>query len=110
MHVAINPADEHEVSAAQAAGRPAYLRCLPFGVWVRADKYSEAPFCDKLLQITTNIDREAATHLIFIEPQTSKPFEFRKHKSYSNRISYLPWQSAHNYGLPGPHDEPRSDR
>ena len=65
---------------AQAAGRPAYLRHLPYGVWARMDKYAAAPFCDDLAEHDDGLGHEVTEHLVFIEPQTSTAFEFRKHK------------------------------
>ena len=80
VHIAINPADEAEVAAAQAAGRPAYLKHLPYGVWARMDKYTAAPFCDDLQNHSGNLARDVTERLVFIEPQTSTAFDFRKHK------------------------------
>ena len=80
VHVAINPRDEEEVERAKAENRPAYLRYLPFGVWVRMDKYKAAPFCERLAEHAEGIDVSDTARLVFIEPQTSSPFDFRKHK------------------------------
>ena len=80
VHIAIHPADEEEVREAQAAGRPAYLRHLPYGVWVRMEKYASALFHDKLAEHDATFVAEETTHLVFIEPQASSPFDFRKHK------------------------------
>jgi len=80
VHIAINPEDEAEVAGARAAGRPAYLRHLPYGVWVRMDKYTAAPFCEHLKKHYGSLTREHTSRLVFIEPQTSNTFEFRRHK------------------------------
>ena len=80
MHVAVNPRDEAEVDGARAEKRPAYLRYLPLGVWVRMDKYKAAPFGDKLAERDGTIDASDAARLVFIGPQTSNPFDFRRHK------------------------------
>ena len=44
------------------------------------DKYSDAPFRDKLAEPAGGIDAEDAAALVFIAPQTSTIFEFRWHK------------------------------
>ena len=80
VHVAVNPRDEAEVDGAKAEKRPAYLRYLPLGVWVRMDKYKGGPFGDKLAERDGTIDASDAARLVFIEPQTSSPFDFRRHK------------------------------
>ena len=80
VHVAINPRDQDEVDRAKAENRPAYLRFLPFGVWVRMDKYRAAPFRDRLAEHAEGVGLSDAAQLVFIEPQTSSPFDFRKHK------------------------------
>ena len=80
VHVAINPADEDAVRQAQTDGRPAYLRHLPFGVWVRMDKYAAAPFRDRLDAHPNTIDAEDTAGLVFIEPQASSAFDFRRYK------------------------------
>ena len=80
VHVAVNPGDEDEVREAQTAQRPAYLRHLPFGVWVRMDKYAAAPFRDRLAEHADTIAAEDTAQLVFIEPQTSTTFDFRRYK------------------------------
>jgi hypothetical protein len=65
---------------AKAEKRPANLRYLPLGVWVRMDKYNAAPFGDKLPERDGTIDASDAARLVFIEPQTSSSFDFRRHK------------------------------
>ena len=49
-------------------------------MWVRMDKYKAAPFGDKLAEGDGTIDASDAARLVFIEPQTSSQFEFRKYK------------------------------
>ena len=39
VHVEINPADADEVESARHDRRPAYLRHVPLGVWLRMAKY-----------------------------------------------------------------------
>ena len=80
VHVAVNPGDEDEVRQAQTDRRPAYLRHLPFGVWVRMDKYAAAPFRDRLAEHADTIAAEDTAQLVFIEPQTSTTFDFRRYK------------------------------
>ena len=80
VHVAINPKDEDEVNAAKRERRPAYLRYLPYGVWVRMDKYRAGPCGKVLAEHDDRMDAADAARLVFIEPQTSSPFDFRKHK------------------------------
>ena len=80
VHVAINPGDEDAVREAQTTGRPAYLRYLPFGVWVKMDKYAAAPFRGRLAEHADTIGAEDTAQLVFIEPQTGTPFDFRRHK------------------------------
>ena len=65
---------------AKAEKRPANLRYLPLGVWVRMDKYNAAPFGDKLPERDGTIDASDAARLVFIEPQMSSTFGFRRHK------------------------------
>ena len=79
VSVAINPLDEAEVHSAKAEGRQAYLRYLPFGVWVRMDKYTAPAFGKKLAEHGGDIDASDAARLAFIEPQTSSPPAFCKH-------------------------------
>ena len=76
VHVAINPLDAREVDAAKRQRRPAYLTHMPYGVWVRMDKYAAAPFGGGAL----GIDGDQAGHLIFVEPMTTSAFDFRGHK------------------------------
>ena len=90
VHVAINPADEQEVLAARRDGRPAYLRYLPFGVWVRMDKYTSAPFCEVLEGVADTLDKQATQSLVFIAPQTSTAFTWRKHK-----VTRTGWPFSH---------------
>ena len=80
VHVAINPKDEGVVERAKADKGPAYLRYLPYGVWVRMDKYKGGPCGKKLKELDDSIDAENAAGLVFIEPQSSSPFDFRKYK------------------------------
>ena len=80
VHLAINPADAPEVQEARATGRPAYLCHLPHGVWVRMDKYTAAPFCDDLEAHDGSLGSAVTQRLVFIEPQTSTAFDFRKCK------------------------------
>ena len=68
------------MGGSRAAGRPAYLRYLPYGLWARMDKYAAAPFCDDLKEHEDTLVQEATERLVFIEPQTSTSFDFRKHK------------------------------
>ena len=65
---------------AERARRQAYLSHLPHGVWVRMDKYAAAPFRDKLAEHAGEIATESAANLVFVEPLTSAPFDFRNHK------------------------------
>ena len=90
VHVAINPADEEEVRAAKRECRPAYLRDLPFGVWVRMEKYTAAPFCEVLEGIADTLDKTATQSLVFIVPQTSAAFTWRKHK-----VTRTGWPFSH---------------
>ena len=48
VRVEINPADADEVDSARREGRPAYLRHLPFGIWLSMAKYEGAPFVKRL--------------------------------------------------------------
>ena len=89
VHVAINPLDEGEVQEAKRDGRPAYLRYLPFGVWVRMEKYTAAPFCE-VLDKTAALDKTATQSLVFIVPQTSAAFTWRKHK-----VTRTGWPFSH---------------
>ena len=74
--MAINPRDAPEVELAKRQRRPAYLTHMPYGVWVRMEKYAAAPFGGGALGIGEN----EAGHLIFVEPMTSGTFDFRGHK------------------------------
>ena len=80
VHISINPKDETEVREAREKSRPAYLRHLPFGLWVRMDKYTSAPFCELLEDHAKTLDRAATQSLVFLEPQTSMAFDYRGHK------------------------------
>ena len=78
--ITITPADEAEVIDAREAGRPAYLKHLPYGIWARMDKYTAAPFCDHLHKHCACLTHDVTKSIVFIEPQTSTPFDFRRHK------------------------------
>ena len=79
VHVEVNPADADEVESARRERRPAYLRRVPQGIWLRMVKYSGAAFADRLQRETPAMSREDAVALVFVEPQTSDAFHFRGH-------------------------------
>ena len=46
----------------------------------RMEKYTAAPFCDDLQAHDASLGHAVTERLVFIEPQTSTAFDFRKHK------------------------------
>jgi hypothetical protein len=56
-----------------------YLHHLPLGVWVRMKKYRGAPFCATLSEHDENLLHKDTESLVWIEPRTSKAFDFRGH-------------------------------
>ena len=79
VHVEINPADADEVESARHDGRPAYLRHVPLGVWLRMAKYRGAAFADRLQGAVPDMSHEDASSLVFVEPLTSDAFNWRGH-------------------------------
>ena len=79
VRVEINPADVEEVDCARHEGRPAYLRFLPSGIWVSMCKYKGAAFVDRLRRSASCITEDDAASLVFVEPRTADPFDFRGH-------------------------------
>ena len=80
VQVVINPRDEREVLAAAAEHRPAYLKYLPHGVWLRMAKYSSGPVGAALAELSCAIPTSCAGQLVFVEAVTSAAFDFRGHK------------------------------
>ena len=76
VRVEINPADADEVDSARREGRPAYLRHLPFGIWLSMAKYEGAPFVKRLQKLTDGISPQDARSLVFVEPKPSSQFCF----------------------------------
>jgi hypothetical protein len=80
VHVACHPSDEEEVDQARQHKRPAYLRHVPYGIWLRMDKYTGAPFGGRLQRHDEALTSELTQSLVFVEPQRCQAFEFRGHK------------------------------
>jgi hypothetical protein len=81
VHIATHPSDEEEVSQAGQLKRPAYLKHVPYGIWLRMDKFSTAPFAGRLRHHDDTLTSDLTQSLVFLEPQTCKAaFEFRGHK------------------------------
>ena len=79
VHVEINPEDADEVESARRERRPAYLRHVPLGVWLRMAKYRGAAFADRLQRSVPDLSHEDASSLVFVEPLTSDAFNWRGH-------------------------------
>ena len=79
VHVEINPEDADEVESARRERRPAYLRYVPQGIWLRMAKYRGAAFAERLRREMPGLCPEDASSLVFVEPQTSDAFQFRGH-------------------------------
>ena len=79
VHGEIDPEDADEVEIARRERRPAYLRHVPLGVWLRMAKYSGAAFADRLQRAAPGMSHGYASSLVFVEPQTSDAFQWRGH-------------------------------
>lgn len=84
VHVVINPLDQplvdHAVGALGAKKPDIYLKHVPLGVWVRMDKYNEAPFQQKLQKVDAGLLPSVTDSLVFVESmKTIKPFKWRDH-------------------------------
>ena len=81
VSIAVNPKDQDLYDAAftgDAWKEPVYLTELPFGLWVRFEKYCGAPFKRGLLEIAPNLPEQLLDQLVFVEPSTpSLPFKWR---------------------------------
>ena len=81
VRIEVNPMDQEAVDEAMAnGGGTVYLRHVPFGIWLRMDKYSDAPFCKRLQRLDGSLDPADTQRLVFVEPTTSEPFIFRNYK------------------------------
>ena len=79
VSIVCHPSDQEYVDAAMAGGVDTiYLKHLPWGLWVKMDKYDQCPNSD-FLSVDANAS-QAMKHLVFIEPTTSDVFIFRNHK------------------------------
>ena len=81
VSIAVNPKDQDLYDAAftgDAWKEPVYLTELPFGLWVRFEKYCGAPFKHALLDIAPNLPEQLVDQLVFVEPcTTQRPFHWR---------------------------------
>ena len=80
MHIVPNELDENMFDEAFERGEPVvYPRHLPKGIWVRMEKYTEAPFQDKLLNHDESLIVGETQGLVFVEVRTSDAFHFRNY-------------------------------
>ena len=80
VHVVPNELDENMVDEAFTRGEPmVYLRHLPKGIWVRMEKYTNAPFTKKLLRHDSTLTQSETERLVFVEVRTSDAFHFRNY-------------------------------
>ena len=81
VDIVVNPQDQEAVAKAFTNGlSQIYLRHLPFGFWVRIEKYTAAPFKTILEEHDDSLTAASTESLVFIETRTSEPFEFRDKK------------------------------
>ena len=70
-------ADQARVEDAEGNhGAQVYLSRLPKGIWVRMDKYSDAPFADILQDHDDRLTKDLTGPLVFREPRASKAFKY----------------------------------
>jgi len=85
VRIEFDPRDEDLFKAAfllegAGDGEPVYPRYMPLGMWLRMEKYEEAPFAERLSS-QTNIEVDAAQSLLFLSPTTTlMPFSWREYK------------------------------
>ena len=85
VRIVVHPSDEDmaaraftEVSTGDDAR--VYLRQVPLGIWLRMDKYNDAPDAEHLAE-NTNLGSEHVQSLFFLEPtKTLMPFTWREFK------------------------------
>ena len=81
VDIVVNPLDQEAVDTAFANGlSQIYLRHLPFGFWVRIEKYTAAPFKTILEEHDDSLTAASTESLVSIETRTSEPFEFTENK------------------------------
>ena len=79
VHITVHPEDQDRVDQAMLMGAgTVYLRRLPLGIWVRMDKYSRAPFSERLQEHDNGLLPSHTNSLVFVAPRTSDPFVFRE--------------------------------
>ena len=80
VHIVPNELDEDMVEEAFARGEPmVYLRHLPKGIWVRMEKYTNAPFSKRLHRYDATLIPAENQKLVFVEVRTSDAFHFRNY-------------------------------
>jgi len=85
VRIEFDPRDDDIVKEAflrrgDDASATVYPRYMPLGIWLRMDKYDEAPFAEKLVS-ETSLNTEAAKSLLFLSPTTTlMPFSWREYK------------------------------
>jgi len=85
VRIEFDPRDDDLVKEAflrrgDDASATVYPRHMPLGLWLRMDKYDEAPFAEKLVS-ETSLNTEAANSLLLLSPTTTlMPFSWREYK------------------------------
>jgi hypothetical protein len=83
-----NELDEDMVNEALERNQPmVYLQHLPKGVWVRMEKYKNAPFKEQLRRCDDSLIPGETQGLVFVEVRTSDAFDYR---NYTVRRTGLP--------------------
>jgi len=83
VRIEVDPQDEErmlEAFADPAANPLVYLTRVPLGIWLKMDKYDEAPFVD-LMTGDAHMASADAAPLVFLTPTTTLfPFKWREYK------------------------------
>ena len=83
VRVEVDPQDEERMLEAFAnpeANPVVYLTRVPLGIWLKMEKYDDAPFVD-LIAGSTQMASAAAEPLVFLAPATTlMPFKWREYK------------------------------
>ena len=79
VHIAVHAADEARVAEAFDTGSGhIYLTHVPHAIWLRMDKYSDAPFTAELEEHDADLVRDRTEALVCIEPSAQPtPFTWR---------------------------------
>ena len=89
-------ADQARVEDAEGNhGAQVYLSRLPKGIWVRMDKYSDAPFADILQDHDDRLTKDLTGPLVFLEPRASKAFKYHGKDNISHEVTRTGFPISH---------------